>query len=339
MKTKQIISLFIAVALVMALAAGCEWTIGNRNTERNTGGLINLPNITEDIPEDEAGRRDFANRHGLDENMIITLPEGITEDVTEPPPPPLTTMPAGSKVEASEVYPLIKNVTDILNSGRFFLRGRLSADTGFGGGGPIVIARDGNKAMQESSIDWSLLAQNPGGGNDFGLSRVQAVTLTSIFGRKFRMVITTDDIILAFPDRGTFIDTKALGEASGDTEFEMPDDMSGFFDGMGIGGNREIPRDVDSSRVTVGGRAYLCATIGDDNGTVKYYFEGNNLRRMEVVSFEQDGSAFEVILEIDEFHGDPDAKLFTTQGMRPVPLPDIINMLSLMDGGLSNFLG
>jgi len=334
MNRKQIIAVLLSVVLVMAIAAGCEMTIGNCNTQRETGGLINLPNINPDeVPDlnDAQAREDFRNKHGLDENLMVTLPPGVTELITEPPPPPLTTMPAGNRVQASEVYPLMRNAFDIMGSDRFYMSGRISADTGFGSG-PIVVARDGNRMMQEMTMDWSQLAQSPG--NDFGVSRAQAAILTTTFGRRFRMIITPDGPVFAFPDRNTFIDATAVAQMDENAgDFEMPEDFELDFFGA-LGGTRDIPQDVDSSRVTVGNREYLCATLSEGSETVKYYFHNGDLRRMEAISRDPQGNSFEIIIEFNELHTNPPANLFTTQGMRRAPLTDLMNLGNLGGGSL-----
>ena len=347
MNKKQIVALVAALGLMATLvlaAGGCERTV--EINEPQHPGAINVHDIPpEEVPDFDVlspeELADFMNRHGLDENLQMTMPEGITEyEVTDPPPPPLITMPAGAPAQASEVYPLVRGVIDIFNSGRFYLRGRgtLPGDmTPVGGGNnaQLTIAADGNNIMFQSAIDWNMMMQAvdaaDGGAarNDFGASRVRAATLSTFFGRQIRLVMTPQGPIFAFPDRNVFIDLPALLEAAGEDEELPPMDME-LFDAMGLS-LRDVPRDIPASSVTVGGREYLAATMVEGEARVVYYFYDGQLRRIEAFSPEQGET---MILEVDEFHGNPEARLFTTQGMRRAPMADIITFMNMGGGNV-----
>jgi|GEM_PF-1073158 len=340
MKKKQIIALMAALGLMatLMLTAGCEFEF-NRG-ERDHAGAINIPDI--DVPPDfdELSPEDleaFRNRHGLDVDMQMTLPEGITEGETEPPPPPLVTMPAGAPAQASEVYPLVRGVVDIFNSGRFFLRGRGTlpgemTPVGGGNNARLTIAADGNNIMFQSALDWNVMVQamdEGGSARDFGRNRVQAATFGTLFGRQIRLLMTPQGPIFAFPDRNIFIDLPALMEAAGEEEELPPMDLE-LFDAMGMG-LRDVPLDIPASRVTMGGQEYLAATMVEGDSRIVYYFRDGELRRIETFSPEQGET---MILEIEEFHGNPDARLFTTQGMVRAPMADIMTLMGAGGGGL-----
>ena len=339
MTKKQIIAVIAALGLMgtMILASGCEFQLFGR--EREHEGTIRIPVI--EVPDDfdELSPEDllaFQNRHGLDANLQMTLPPGIYEEETEPPPPPLVTMPAGVAAETSEVYPLVREIVDIFNSGRFFLRGRGTlpgemTPVGGGNNASVTIAADGNNIMFQSSLDWNVMIQamdEGGGARDFGRSRVQAATLSTLFGRQIRLIMTPQGPIFAFPDRNVFIDLPSIMEAAGEDEELPPMDM-GIMDNMGLS-LREVPTDIPASSVTVGGREYLAATMVEGESRVVYYFHNGQLRRIETYSPEQ-GDV--MILEIDEFHGNPEARLFTTQGMARAPMANIMTLMEMGGGG------
>jgi len=333
MSKKRIVAMILATALVMAIVAGCEFTLFSRDREHQPH--IHIPVPTGDMPEDPDELAALRDEYGLDENFQVTFPEGVTEGPTEPELPALTTMPRGEQAQASEVYPMLREAIDIFNSGRFFMQGRSTTPPNefaptAANNTPMTLAVDGNRMMSEITMDWNLMLQDTDGGA-FGAPRVRAATLNTMFGRRMRVVMRPDGIMMAFPDRNLFFDMQDLGEAT-DTDLGGADDMSGLDEFLGgFGSTREIPRDIPAERVTVGGREYLSATITEDGMRFTYFFHNGELRRLEATHTEEGVS---IIMEVQEFHGDPDARLFTSQGMGRVPLAQLVTMMNLLGGGL-----
>jgi len=389
MPKKQTIAIFLCLAMAAGLAAlaGCgEITLGNKpDPERTTafqmpqsiapGAASLLEGLTlPDINDDKANQAVLESlaREGIvgmtieNGQIQMTFPPGVTEEITTAPPPPPTTMPAGQKVESSEVYDLIKKVNELFGSGNLYLRGRsaMPAEMGFAAAGfsaPMTVAvLDGNKMMIETTNDWSAMGQmmNEGGKNDFGASRVQAAVLTTTFGKKTRMVFADNTFFIVFPDKKKYIDPSSLmGALSAELGEELPPELSAelgedfdFSDlpldlsalGFGTGGG-EVPKDIPSSKVTTGGKDYLCATMetkDDESGkvvmTTKFYFLNGELKRMETYGENPDEM---MIMEIDELHGKPDPKLFTTEGMKSAPINDFLNLMQMGGGGLGGLFG
>jgi len=374
MTRKQIIvplALLLSLACAVALFSGCNGPLFDRTVVNTT-----VPTTLVPVPDDlgkqieiDLGRmeeRDEMDRLLAEELKKLgieyttdpnapTVPAGQTEPTTAPPPPP-TTMPAGTKIQSSEVYEHIKRVNDIFNSGKFYLKGRGSAPEGSGipsaASAPMVIAIDDNKFMVESTADWSLMGTIMADAEGRSLTlqeraaaKAQSIALETLFGKKTRMIFSPDGFYLAFPDKNKYISPSELMGSMGleDEEFDMSGmDLSAL--GINTGAQKEIPRDIDSSRVTVGGKEYLCAAISNkiddpDSGVsmevvTKYYFLGGDLKRMETfgLGFEDSDDA-QMILEIDEFHGDPDPKLFGVAGMRKAALQELLKLAEMMGGG------
>ena len=326
MKTKQLIALILAAGLMMVFIAGCNL---NPENPRDPVVRIDIPTVPADldIPDDldelsDEEREELREALGLDEDMQFPIPEEFVEEPTEPPPPPATTMPAGSAIQQNEVYPMLRNFFDTMTGGRYYMRVRMTVPDELGLGTiSMAMARDGDSQMQEMTMDWLTLLQLSNDGRpDFGRSRVQAAAMNTLMGRRVRIVATPENSFIAFPDRNAFVPAGDFAEEMGEEMFGMDDmpDLSDLSDG-------QLPDAIRSERVTVGGREYVSATWRDDGTSFSYFFHDGQLRRMEVTT--REGTT---IIEIDEFHGSPDGRLFSSQGMRRM----LITELAPVFGGL-----
>ena len=318
----QALAVLLCLGLALTLLAGCEFNRGEQD------GAVVIPDVPENY--DELSEEELRRLMNLGEDGYMTLPPGITEDETEPPGPPLVTMPDGTPV-TTEMHDMVRGVVETLGSGRFYMSGRgtTPGDLANNANSPMVIAADGNRLMIETrNVDWALATQNESGRRDFGRSRVQAATLATFFGRTLRMIMTPQGPIIAFPDRNTFIDITGISEAMGEDEVDFTDFDMDFLGPAGAAG-QDIPTDLSPTRIAVGDREYLRATLASPEAITHYFFRDGNLRRLEIV---QDGEHF--IFEIDELHGNPAARLFTTEGMRRAPMDHIMTLFGMGGGGM-----
>jgi len=360
MKPKQLLAILLALLMLAALLAGCKTDI-NLGPDPDEEPSNLTPGAYAELL-DEVGASDYegmddAQRKALEDKLRNKgfLPEDVTlPGVSETAPVvKATTMPQGIQIKPSEVYPLVKKVQDIFNSGTFYLKGRGAAPTGIGSGGfaPMVIAVDKDKVMTETEIDWTgLMKASPQGGaaqGDAGMSTVQGAIWQASFGRKFRMVFTPDGVFWAFPDKKSYVDLASWAMAEEGVEGLETSEMSGIAqDFKGLFGGRETPKDIPSSKIKVDGKEYLCGTFyqldeagkplkdakGQPVPAMRYFFLDGKFKRVEVFAqYEEDN----VVYEIEEFSGKVDPALFSMKGYSAVPVKELMNL----GGGLSSMIG
>jgi len=375
MTRKQIAALFLCLALgaSLPLLAACNGPLIDTNIGNTTvpttqvvlpadllGPTISLDMMDAKMSEYEQYLAEALGSYGIEYTTnpaAPMLPPGYDEPVTQPPPPP-TTMPEGTKIQTNEGYEQLRKVNEIFGSGKFYLRGNGGAPESAGipsaASGPMVIAIDGKKVMIESTADWgslgSMIAQAEGKTlslQERAAAKAQSIAMETLFGKKTRMILSPDGMYIAFPDKNKYIAPSELMKAAGLEEDEGEFDMSDFdLNALGINPGVEDlkPEQVESSKVTVGGKEYLCASISnkiDDpandirmDTTIKYYFLDGQLKRMEtLITGLEDSEDGQMIMEIDEFHGNPDPKLFSVDGMRKAALQEIMNLFGTMGGG------
>ena len=327
MKAKILIAMFALLALSVTIFAGC--TI---NPPQAQG--LGPPPLPEGMTPDQlsaAERQRLIDTYGLDpDTLMLPMPPDLNTDMGTTLPP-LETMPQGVAAQSQEVYPMLRNVIDTFATGRFYLRGHTTVPdnefTQSAGSVPIAMASDGERFVMEQNINWNDMLQTDG--FDFGASRIQAAIFNTTFGNQMRMIFDPagPGPIIAFPVRNSYL---SLADLAGALGGEMPDmgmDMEDF-DLVGIG-TLEIPNDLRSTRVTAGGREYLTATIpNEDDGTNTFFFHNGQLVRMETRL--ADGSLS--IIEVETFHGNPPASMFTTQGLTRMPLSQIMSLFEGMGG-------
>ncbi|MDR2753214.1 MAG: hypothetical protein LBB50_02775 [Oscillospiraceae bacterium] len=265
------------------------------------------------------------NKAGVQVNVPngVTVPATTKSPVTQPP-----TLPQGTKVNASEVYPYLKATVDTLRSGTFYFKGKASSMAGLGaaetplsGAGsyaPMAMAIDAGKAMIETEADWTSAFQNTNGGNDYGQAKITGAIMQTALGNKLRMIFSEEGSYWAFPQKKVYIDLAAL---MGDQTSGL-DDINEIANSINPAGDlTEVPKDVPSSKVKVDGKEYLCATL---QGTKYYYLDGA-LKRMEVSVGEAP-----MVMEIEEFSGKPDASLFSVKGYRKMPVTEFMKLFQGM---------
>ena len=318
---KKLICLFLAMAAVCALAAGCtvEKPIGP--TEPTTVA-VNDADLNKAI--DQLGELDDAALEALRRAMEQGIE--IPPDIGVPPETAPPTMPAGVQASPNEVYPLMVKVYNTLGSGTFLLRAKGSSPQGgptMGNATSMTLAMDGANTMMEFDMDWTAVFKAMSEGTpEYGQSIVQGITAQGLFGKKARFVSRPDDVFIAFPDKKTYLSMGAPEESGSEGQLGL----AGAFSGTLI--PDEVPDDIASSRVTMGGKEYLCATLNE--GNARYYFLNGDLKRIEI---ENEGEV--MILEIQELTGTVDPKLFTTEGMKVMP----VDQMAQMGEGLGAIFG
>jgi len=286
---KKLICLCLALAVLASLAAGCNVVIGDPPpTTRNVGrdelsqAIIDLGATGDDAAE---ALKKFLEGGG----NVVDIPLNDTPPMTVPP-----TMPQGSAISSDDVRPLMEKLNAMFASDTLTMRVRGSAPVETGGVSAMAftMARSGEKLAMEFEI----ASISPG--QSFQ-ERLQAAQIIALLGSKVRTVVSPESNLIVFPDKKFYIDGGAGGESlEGMMPGKMPDDAR-----------------VESSRVTVDGKEYLCATAsatveGSDTASVmRYYFLNGDLKRIE---FEIDGEI--VVLEIDQITTTVDPAIFSTAG-------------------------
>ena len=341
MKTKQLIAIVLALLTAAALLAGCETTIGPDVTETAptvaaldpgvVAGLmtqLDLKNLEGMTPEQRKALQD-ALINGGQVPPDFELPDDSDRvPVTMPP-----TLPQGVAAQTSEVYPLVKNVQEIFNSRSYYLKGRGSSPMGGAGSSgysSLVMAMDQDKLMVETEMDWAAMMKIAAAeSGDVATATIQGGILQATLGRKFRMIFSPEGTYWAFPDKKIYIDLASMMGAEG---AERAASLVQGLDMLGQGG--EIPQDIPATRVKADGKEYLCGTLRDEAGTavMRYFFLDGQLKRIEVFAEESDEN---MVIEIDELSGKPDAGLFSVKGYRAMPLMEMAKLF----GDMGDFLG
>jgi len=324
---KKLICLFLGVAIVFALAAGCKVGIDIGPTEPTTIAVneddLNKARNELDLGELDALAQD-ALRRALE--LDVTIPAEDSPPQTMPPP-----MPAGVEVDAAEVRALMRNVLDIFGSGKFTMKTRSSSPFVAGGNTatPLTVAMDENAMAFEVEMDWASLFRSEG--QSVVQARIQGATAQTLFGKKVRIVTKTDGIMIVLVDKKTYM---PMGDGSAEGGELMEFDLTGAMgDAFGGAGSREEIEmrlnEIKSSKVTMGGKEYLCAELKAEGNTMRYYFQGGELKRIEA-----DAEGESVMWEIDMLSGQVDPAFFGTAGMRAMPLDQMADLGASLGGVL-----
>jgi len=345
MKTKQLIAIILALLVAAALLAGCEASVGDLGATTAPSldpaamaRLMSELGLGDDLdaltPEQRADLQRGMWDNGLDTGVTIPPPSSSMVPATAPP-----TLPPGVSVQSSEVYHLVKAVQDTFNSGTFYLkaRGTFPVEMGSGGYAPIIIAMDQDKLMFETEMDWVSLMKANAAPGEKAMAAMTGASMQTMFGNKFRMVISPEGAYWVFPASQRYFDLSAMAGPEG------LGDMSGLAEAFNIfrqedanGQPLQVPDDIPSTKVTVDGKEYLCGAFvaRDEEGkvisTMRYYFLNGQIKRIEVVV---EGMEENMVLEIDEFSGRVDASLFSVTGYRTIPLTELAGIASFMGGG------
>lgn len=347
---KKLTAMLMVMAALFALLAGCEVNIENTDpTEATMPDLLD-PNAVKSAADELGVDLDNLDDQALKElqekltrpdltlgennNLEVALPEGVTKPAETTTKAPPTTMPKGAAAQSSEVYPLVKAVLETMNSGKFYLKGYSTSaapgiDVAFGdlagNYSLLIIAVDGNQMALENEVDWVAMLKASSEGNDFGSATALGLTMQTAYGKRLRMLFNNDGMYIVFPEKKKYTSfSDMLGEeASG--EFADAGDLVGSMFGEV---NTAALDNLESSRVTSGGKEYLCATLpSSDSSAMKLYFLGGELKRIETITSSDSGDV-STIIDVEEFNGSPDPSLFSTKGMSTVKLAELTNLFS-----------
>jgi len=328
---KKIICLFLALAALFALFAGCQKDVVIGPEEPTT------------VVVDEIDFMGALNRLGpIDQDVQDALKKAMEQGVTVPDfePPPQTMpppMPTGVPIRAEDVYPLMEKVRNILDSGSYMLKARGASAPTPGmpiGSQPITFAVSGGQSAFEAEMDWTnmLRAMAEPGTQDYSMASIRGATMATFFGKKVRFVTKPDGSSIVFLDKQSYAPIPAGedGEAG-----ENPLNMAGMFGDMF---KPEKNGAVTASKVSDGGKDYLCAEIrGAEGAQLFYYFLDNNLKRIEMkVSNPEDGKLEIFVFEIDMLTDKVDAAMFSTAGFKAISFDE---MAQLGEGGFGGLLG
>ena len=308
---KKLICLFLAIAVVFALAAGCQGgrTIGN--TEPTT--IV----VDEDALNQAAaglGDLDDAARKALEELMASghTVPPPTQPPETMPPP-----LPAGVLVDPAEIRALLKKALDTLTSGSFMIKAKGSSPFSAGGNNatPLTIAVDNNAIAMEFEMDWATLFASEG--ESTAMARIKGAGTQAIFGKRIRILTQAEGVTLVFVDTKSYLPMPSSEEEGGEmgdlAEFDMSAALGEAFGGAGSQEDMDRMLDtIEPSKVTEGGKEYLCAKITREGITVRYFFLGGELKRVETTDTEGAVS----VMEVQQLTDKVDPALFSTQGLR-----------------------
>ena len=313
---KKLICLFLAMAVVFALITGCSTDkyIGQTDPTTATVNQADLQNALGSLDGAMDAAVQEAMRKAMEQGVTIPPDTGPLE--TAPPP-----MPSGVQASPTELRPLMEKIYKIFNSGTFLIKAKGSSPMGgptgqAQGTTPMTIAVDKDNTMMEFDMDWiTMLKAASEGTPNFGMATINGAIMITTFGKKVRFVSTPGNGFVAFLDKKTYI---PMGAFSEEGESAAPVDMAGTFSGSFLP-KEGLPQEIKSSKVTMGGKEYLCATL--DDGNARYYFQGGDLKRIEIQNTEDI-----MILEIEALSGTVDPKLFSSEGFRAVPIDQLTSL-------------
>ncbi len=329
---KKLICLFLGLATLLSLAA-CSTQIDIGQT---TNPTVVAPSTINDLDlqaqlakmnADNIDKLDEAARKRLEAELAAkgVLPSGVTLPAGNQTVKAPSTMPAGNQVKASEVYPLIKSVYDIFQTGKFTFKALGTSPLGGTSipATPLTMVLDGDKSAFETEIDWSAtmkaLAEDTAGYNK---AIINGATAQTMFGKKMRFVSDGKGSYIVFVDKKTYISAAAMAGEDASSSMNMASDFGDI-----VVPKSELPKDVASTRVKVDGKEYLCATLDDGQGSkMRYYFIGKDLKRLEI----QDNSGETMIFEVLELTGKADASVFKVSDYRQMSLDQLTQLGSSM---------
>ena len=221
-------------------------------------------------------------------------------------------------------------VLEIFSSGKLTLKTRSTSPFGGSELVPLIVAVDDGHMAFELDMEWRQLFQAEGSG--YIRSMFMSWIAQLIFGKKMRFIAKTDGMAIAFPDKKMYLPMTAPdGEL---LEFDLAGALSEVFGGVKNTEDIEARlNEIKSSKVTLGGKEYLCAEVAtrnaDDTTTViRYYFLDGNLKRIEA-----NAEGESVTWEIDMLSSQVDPAFFSTAGMRTMPLLSLLPLLPLLPIG------
>jgi len=322
---KRLICLFLGLAVVFSLAAGCsDVSIGQTEPTTRVVGEEELNIAMGQLGADLDAAANDALRNYMAQG--VTLPVGTEPIVTMPPP-----MPTGVQIRAEDVYPLMERVRNILNSKTYTLKARGAAPPTAGmplGTTPVTFVSDKDKSAFEVQMDWTnMLKAITQGTPEYNMAAIQGAAMTTFFGKKVRFISKPDGDMILLLDKKQYapIPRGEDGEGGGgDSPLSMASMFGDVFSPPKSTGN------VQASKVTDGGKDYLCATIPGEEGLImRYYFAAldSNLRRIEMEAKNPDTGAKEVmVFEIEELSDKVDPAVFSTAGFKALSLDELAQL-------------
>lgn len=327
---KKIICLCLGLALLFALAAGCNKEITIGQTEPTTVA------VNEEDLNKAAGMLEGELDAAAQEALRRLLEQGGTLPAsTQPPETMPPTMPPGSRTDDDAARPLMKKALDTLASGTFTIKSRGTSPFGVGTNAalPVTIAMDGGAFAFELEMDWA--SQFRGDGQSDTMARINAGMAQSTFGKRVRIITSNEGVVFVFVDKKLYIPMNDLAEEEGGEplDFDMTGAMGEIF---GARSQEEIDKalgQMTSSKVTANGKEYLCATVSPKNedGTVtttmRYYFLDGELKRIET------GDGAEAVMwEIESISDKVDPAFFSTAGMKVMPFNQLTDLGTNLGG-------
>ena len=327
---KKLVCLFLGLAVIFSLAAGCtDVSIGPTEPTTRAVGDDDINKAMDQLGADLGAAADAAYQEALRKALEkgVTLPVGTEPVVTMPPP-----MPTGVQIKAEDVFPLMDKVRNILNSKTYTLKARGAAPPTAGmplGTTPVTFVSDKDKSAFEVQMDWTnMLKAMTQGTPEYNMAALQGATMTTFFGKKVRFISKPDGDMIMLLDKKQYAPIPR-GEG-GEGGISMASMFGDVFSPPKSAGN------VQASKVTDGGKEYLCATIPGEEGLImRYYFLDSNLRRIEMEAKNPDTGAKEVmVFEIDELSDKADPAVFNTAGFKALSMDELAQ---LGEGGFDFF--
>ena len=315
---KKTICLFLALAALLGLMAACKDTV--IGPEEATTRAVGDDELNQE--KNKLGELDAAAEAALRELLEkgYTVPEETQPPETMPP-----TMPNGVEVDAAAARALMQKVLETFNTGRFMMKMRSSSPFMAGGNTatPLTVAMSDGMMAFEMEMDWVSLFMSEG--QSAIMARIQAGTTQGLFGKRMRIITKPEGVIIAFVDKKMYMPMGDGSEEGGEPiEFDLSSALGEAFGGAKTPQETEEKlRDLKSSKVSSGGKEYLCAemTMQDAEGnpaTIRYFFLGDELKRVEAGS-----GAENMMWEIESFTGQVDPAFFSTDGMSTMPLDQL----------------
>ncbi|MDR2647161.1 MAG: hypothetical protein LBB67_03445 [Oscillospiraceae bacterium] len=247
----------------------------------------------------------------------VSIPE-TTVGTTMTAPVVLPTGVTIGQKQVDEVYQYLLSMKEIFSGDQYTLVGGGNSPLTADGYSQYTIAKDKDKGVLETTINWSVSAKNLlDGKDDYGQAAIQAALGEASFGNKIRMVFSDESALWVFPDRKLYFDIMDLAGKNANEANGFMD----MFDQVAVSAADKIPKDVKSTKVTVDGKEYLTATILDDDGNAKkYFFLGGELKRIEYSSADASQSTVTII---ESLKPTVNANMFSVSGYRKANIADL----------------
>ncbi|MDR2686215.1 MAG: hypothetical protein LBB75_00545 [Oscillospiraceae bacterium] len=325
---KKIICLFLALAALLALMAGCkDVTLGPEEPTTIVVAEDDLANAIDQMNLDPS-----ALDADYQDTIRRLIGQGVTFPADDPPvqtmPPP---MPTGVPIRAEDVYPLMEKVRNIFDSGKYTLKARGSTPPSPGmpiGTTPVTFAVDKGQSAFEAEFDWTnmMRAMAQPGSQEYAMAPIAGATMATYFGKTVRFVTKPEGSIILFLDQQTYMQMPA-GEGG-----ENGESILGVGNMFGDMFKPDKQGTVTASKVTGNdGIVYLCGEIkGGEGVLLSYYFrpdQNNALKRIEMKMDNPETKKTETfVFEIEQLTETADAAMFSTAGFKPVSVDEMAQM-------------